>query len=126
MTKLQALQEQYSKAVGRLSEILLEKKSDIIRDSAIKRFEMAFDLSWKLTKTYLEERKGLVVRSPKECFREAYQTGLIDYDDFWMQMTDWRNESAHTYNEKFSNMLYAQLPEVLKRFQLLQQHIQKD
>lgn len=123
MTKWQALQEQYDKAVGRLCEILLEKKSDIIRDSAIKRFEITFDLSWKLTKAYLEEHKGLVVRSPKECFREAYQNGLMDYDDFWMQMTDWRNEAAHTYNEKFSNMLYAQLPEILKRFQLLQQRI---
>jgi hypothetical protein len=51
MTKLDALKNQYQKAVKRLDEILKEEKSDIVRDSAIKRFEFTFDLSWKLLKT---------------------------------------------------------------------------
>jgi nucleotidyltransferase substrate binding protein (TIGR01987 family) len=59
MTKLEALKNQYQKAVKRLDEILKEEKSDIVRDSAIKRFEFTFDLSWKLLKTYLEEEKGV-------------------------------------------------------------------
>ena len=54
MTKLEALRRQYQKAVTRFDEILKKKKSKIIRDSAIKRFEFTFDLAWKVTKAYLE------------------------------------------------------------------------
>lgn len=119
MNKLEALRSQYKKAVVRLEEILKERKSSIIRDSAIKRFEFTFDLAWKLIKTYLEEEKGVVCRSPKECFREAFRQGIIDYDEFWLLMTDWRNQAVHTYGEKFADGLYKKLPEILKYFQAL-------
>jgi nucleotidyltransferase substrate binding protein (TIGR01987 family) len=119
MTKLDALKNQYQKAVKRLDEILKEEKSDIVRDSAIKRFEFTFDLSWKLLKTYLEEEKGVSCQSPKECFREAFRQGLIDYDEFWLKITDLRNQAVHTYGEKFAESLYRELPEILKYFQLL-------
>ena len=39
MTKLEALKKQYKKALLRFEEILAEEKNDIVRDSAIKRFE---------------------------------------------------------------------------------------
>jgi nucleotidyltransferase substrate binding protein (TIGR01987 family) len=120
MTKREALKKQYQKAIKRLEEILKEKKTDIVRDSAIKRFEFTFDLSWKLLKTYLEEEKGISCQSPKECFREAFKQGLIDYDEFWLKMTDWRNQAVHTYGEKFANSLYRSLPGILKYFQLLE------
>lgn len=48
MTKFESLWEDFQKALLRLEEVLKEKRSDIIRDSAIKRFEIAFDLVWKM------------------------------------------------------------------------------
>lgn len=123
MTKPKALKKQYQKAVKKLEEILKEEKTNIVRDSAIKRFEFTFDLSWKLLKTYLEEEKGIFCQSPKDCFREAFRQGLIDYDEFWLKMTDWRNQAVHTYGEKFANSLYQKLPEILKHFQLLETKI---
>ena len=47
MTKFESLLEDFLHIVERLEEILREQKIDIVRDSAIKRFELAFDLSWK-------------------------------------------------------------------------------
>lgn len=123
MTKLDALKNQYHQALNRLDEILQKEKDDIIRDSAIKRFEFTFDLSWKLIKTFLEEKKGISCRSPKECFREAYRQGLIDYDEFWLKMTDWRNEVVHNYGEAFADSLFEKLPEALERFLSLQTKI---
>ena len=124
MTKLDVLKKQYQKAVKRFEEILAKEKNDIVRDSAIKRFEFTFDLSWKLIKAFLEEEKGIKCTSPKECFREAYRQGLIDYDEFWLKMTDWRNETVHTYGEKFADAFYEKLPETLKRFKLLKERIE--
>lgn len=125
MTKLEAVKKQYFSAVERFEEVLKEKKTDIIRDSAIKRFEFTFDLSWKLIKAFLEEEKGIKCVSPKECFREAFRQGLIDYNEFWTKITDLRNRAIHTYGEKFADELYKKLPKILKLFQQLKKKIEE-
>ena len=71
MTKTEALVQQFSRALLRLKEVLNIPRNDIVRDSAIQRFEFTLDLSWKALKAYLEDKKGIVCASPKECFREA-------------------------------------------------------
>ena len=119
MTKLDVLKKQYKKAFGRFEEVLQKEKNDIVRDSAIKRFEFTFDLSWKLIKAFLEEKKGIVCMSPKDCFRSACQTGLVDYDDFWLEMTDLRNEIVHAYDEKLAEKLYEKFHRVLECFKSL-------
>jgi len=113
MTKFKKHLEDFKKAVERLEEVLKLEKTDITRDSAIKRFEMAVDTGWKALKNYLEDRYGVVCRSPKVCFREAYQQGLIDYDEYWLRMIDLRNKSVHTYEEMIAEEVYAELPKAL-------------
>ena len=125
MTKLEAVKKQYFSAVERFEEVLKEKKTDIVRDSAIQRFEFTFDLSWKLIKAFLEDEKGIKCLSPKECFREAYRQNLIDYDELWIKMTDLRNKAIHTYGEKFADDFYKKLPEFLNPFQSLKKKIEE-
>lgn len=64
-------------AVERLDEVLREPKSDIVRDSAVKRFELCTDMAWKLVKTHIAERHGIVCSSPKSypprVFHGAFQ-----------------------------------------------------
>ena len=43
MTKFDALKKDYSQAVRRLGEVLAMRKTKVIRDSAILRFELCFD-----------------------------------------------------------------------------------
>ena len=116
MTKLSAQQEQLAGALSRLKEALNLPKSDIVRDSAIQRFEFTMDLAWKTVKTFLEEKKGLICVSPKECFREAYRQGLVSYDDEWIKLVDLRNETVHTYNEETAARIYGELPAVIRYF----------
>jgi len=123
MTKLDALKIQYQRAFSRFREILEKEKNEVTRDSAIKRFEFTFDLAWKTIKAFLEEKKGISISSPKECFREAFRQGLIDYDELWLKMTDWRNEVVHIYKEKLADNLYKKLPTALKYFQILIEQI---
>ena len=58
MIKLQSINLQFKKAVQRFNEVLMQEKNEYILDSAIKRFEFTFDISWKLIKAYLEEKEG--------------------------------------------------------------------
>jgi nucleotidyltransferase substrate binding protein (TIGR01987 family) len=76
-------------------------------------------LGWKSLKAFLEHQKGVVCRSPKDCFRTAYELGVIDYDEFWLKLVDDRNETVHTYNEELAERIYSVLPEALKHFDVL-------
>jgi len=125
MTKLEAVTNQFSKALERLEEVLGVEKTDIVRDSAIQRFEFTLDLSWKTLKAFIEEKEGIICASPKECFREAYRQGIIQYDDIWIKFVDMRNETAHTYNEEIAKKIYSQLPETVKYFRELLSAIKK-
>lgn len=42
----------FKKAVEKLAEVLKIRETAITRDSAIKRFELCFDLAWKSIKDY--------------------------------------------------------------------------
>lgn len=124
MSKLEAILKQFQKAVNRLDDVLKQEKNEFIRDAAIQRFEFTFDLSWKVIKAFLEENKGVICNSPKGCFREAYKQEIIEYDDFWTEMTDYRNKTAHTYKEELAEEIYAILPRTLSYFQKLLENIQ--
>ena len=126
MTKFSALKRDFAKALSRLEEALEQKKSRIVRDAAIKRFEFTFDISWKLMKALLEEKKGIVCASPKECIKLAYNQGIIDFDKTWIDVVDLRNEIVHEYSEEYANGLYAKLPKVAKLFANLKAGIEKN
>lgn len=120
MSKLQSLLEDLEKAVGNLAEVLAMSKNKIVRDSAIKRFELCYDLVWKTLKAYLEEYHDVRCASPYACFREAYNQGIIqEYDTFWFNLNKLRNETVHTYKEPLAEDAYAKLPKALEHFQQL-------
>ncbi|MEA2113168.1 MAG: HI0074 family nucleotidyltransferase substrate-binding subunit [Patescibacteria group bacterium] len=119
MTKFESLLSDFEKAVGRFGEVLALEKNDIVRDSAIQRFEFSFELCWKTLKAFLEEYHNVRCVSPRKCFREAFNQGIINYSDFWIEMTKLRNETVHTYNEKIAEEIYKQLPPALSHFKIL-------
>ncbi len=125
MSKLSNLLQELEKAVNRFEEVLSLEKNDVVRDSAILRFEFTLDLSWKTVKAFLEEHEGVLCHSPKDCFRKAFQEGTIDYDDFWIELIDIRNELAHTYNDALSQSVYDQFPKALQHFKILLQKLIK-
>ena len=114
MTKKEAITAQFSQALVALKKALDQPKDEFVRDSAIQRFEFSFDLAWKTIKTTLEEDHGVICNSPKECFRQAYQQKIIEYDDYWLEITDLRNKTTHTYSEQTAEEIYHQLPKVLE------------
>lgn len=126
MSKLESIFEDFQKALKRLDEVLLLKETEIIRDSAIQRFEFTLDLGWKVVKAFLEEYKGIRCASPKGCFRDAFAQNLIDYDETWNIMVDWRNASAHTYKEEVAADLYSKLPQALEKFRELEKMVSNE
>lgn len=116
MTKYQSILEDFEKSLQRLKEALAMEKDEFIRDSAIKRFEMVFDLGWKTLKAFLQEIHNASCASPITCFREALKLGLIEHDDFWIRIKNTRNLTVHAYSRETAEQVYDALPEALERF----------
>ncbi len=116
MSKLPIILEQFENSLTQFGAVLAMEKNPIVRDSAIKRFEITLDLSWKAAKAFLKERKGEDCNFPKDCVRKAFQAGLIGYDDEWITLIDLRNNSTHIYNETFADDLFGKLPHAQKLF----------
>ncbi|MFU8859106.1 MAG: HI0074 family nucleotidyltransferase substrate-binding subunit [Cyclonatronaceae bacterium] len=70
---------------------------DVEQDAFIKRFELAYELSWK----WLQARimaEGITVRSPRQVFKESVSLGYIQNEEGWLEMIEVRNVLVHTYN----------------------------
>jgi nucleotidyltransferase substrate binding protein (TIGR01987 family) len=119
MTKSESLRSDFERATTRLEEALALPKDDIVRDSAIQRFEISFELCWKFLKVYLEEEHNVVCTSPRACFRAAFKSGVVANDPFWIDLTVLRNYTVHTYNEELADYVYTRLPETVSRFRAL-------
>lgn len=111
--------EDFTNALKRLEEVLREEKTAIVRDSAIKRFEIVFDLAWKTTKAFLEKFHNTPCASPRNCLKEAFRLNLIEYNDYWLTLIDDRNYTAHAYSEILADKIYNDLPQALDFFQKL-------
>lgn len=125
MTNFEILLKDYQAALARFEEIFKEKKNEIVRDSAIKRFEILFDLAWKVLKTYLEEFHSLYCASPQNCLREAFRVGILEYDDYWLEIAKTRNRTVHTYSEEMAEEIFKELPKTLSYFQKLVEKLEK-
>ncbi len=93
--------------------IINEQYSVIVRDATIQRFEYTFEAAWKFIKEYLKEKEGIICNSPKSCFREIFSLGLLSEEETvnCLDMTDKRNDTAHTYKEEIAQAIYEKTVE---------------
>lgn len=84
---------------------------ELERAGIIQFFEMAFELAWKVMKDYLET-EGFQVKSPKEAIKQAFQSGLVENGQAWIDALEDRNRTVHTYEEK----PLSRLPDASKPF----------
>ncbi len=91
-------------------------KTDVVRDSALQRFQIAFELCWKTLKAYLEDEHNAICTSPRNCFRAAFKIGVIDDDPFRIDLTKLRNYTVHTYNEALAEYVFVRLPSAVEKF----------
>lgn len=72
--------------------------TDQEKAGGVQAFEVSYALAWKTMKRILE-KKGIDVRSPRDCFREAALNGMISNPKIWFGFIEKRNLTVHTYDE---------------------------
>ena len=83
--------------------------SDLEKQGLIQGFEFTFELAWKVMKDYLEEQGITDIIGSKNAVRHAFNKGLIEDGEVWMEMVKGRNISSHTYDEETAEMLFEMI-----------------
>lgn len=86
--------------------------SDLEKQGYIQAFEFTHELAWNVLKDYIEHTGGQKLIGSKDTTREAFQKGLIDDGNSWMEMIKSRNLTSHTYNEAVSKEIIEKISNV--------------
>ncbi len=83
--------------------------SDLEEQGLIQRFEFTHELAWNVLKDYFEYQGSTNITGSRDATREAFNKGLIENGEGWMEMIKSRNKSTHTYNEETAKELLASI-----------------
>lgn len=121
MSTLEQSRADFGRIVARWAEALAAgaiSGSDRDRDSAILRFELAYEVAWKLLQRMVRQQ-GLDAAGPRETFAQAFKLGWIEDETAWFDIITARNLAVHVYRETTAAALAAELPRHLAAFQRL-------
>ena len=79
-------------------------KSELESAGIIHFFEVSFDLAAKMIRDYLETQ-GYQAESPREVFKKALDTGIIENGHVWMDALADRQLTSQNYEIKFVEKL---------------------
>lgn len=107
--------QNFLKAFSLLEEAVLkyqnEGLSDLEEQGLIQRFEFTHELAWNVLKDYFEYQGNVNITGSRDAAREAFQKGLVDDGEGWMEMIKSRNKSSHTYNEDIAKEIVKHVAE---------------
>lgn len=91
-----------------------EDLQETVRAGVIQHFKVAYELSWKMMKRWLEE--NIVAASvdgvtQRNLFRLGAENRLIADSELWMDYHRARNSTSHTYNEDAAENVFMKAAE---------------
>lgn len=100
----------FRKAYLKLQEFIKEDdKSEISQAGIIHAFEYTFELWWKALQRYVEYVGTVEQYGPSATIKNAFQYGLLEDGQIWMDMLRDRNLTAHTYKEDIARDIYKRI-----------------
>lgn len=75
----------------------------------IKAFETSFELGWNSLCDLMRARGVSDLIGSSDTLRQAFQLGLIEDGEGWMQMVQDRNFTSHTYNQARAEQIAANI-----------------
>lgn len=74
--------------------------SELEEQGAIQAFEYTYELAWLVLKDFLEYQGNTDIYGSRDAIRLAFQSGLIEDGEAWMDAYVSRTKTSHTYNEE--------------------------
>ena len=118
--------QNYKKALATLKnavELAQERElTELEKQGMIQGFEFTFELAWNVMKDYLEEQGIIGIIGSKGAVRHAFNKGLIEDGQVWMDMIKDRNLASHAYDEEIAlGLVVAIIDTYYHQFSLLAQ-----
>jgi len=88
---------QFSNAVSIAEERQL---TDLEQQGLIQSFEYTHELAWNVLRDYLLYQGQQQIHGSRDAVRLAFNTGLLENGDIWMDMIRDRNQTSHAYNQE--------------------------
>ena len=91
----------YIKALNQLTKFIDKNiLNELEMQGLIKAFEYTYELAWNTMKDFLEYQGETDIYGSRDTIRKAFNIGLIEDGEGWMDMLESRNRTSHTYNEE--------------------------
>ena len=74
--------------------------SDLEKQGMIQAFEFTHELAWTTLKDFLEYKGQQDIYGSKDASRKAFQLGIVEDGEGWMDMIQSRNKTFHAYNRE--------------------------
>lgn len=122
MSRKEELKEDFRSILIKWEEALEASETELNRDASILRFELAYEVAWKLVQ-HAARSEGYEVKSPRQAFQKAFSLGWITDELIWDDILIARNKATHVYREIYANALYRELNDYLKAFKELEENV---
>ena len=94
----------FRKALGQLRKFVDKGDlSELEQQGLVKAFEYTFELAWNSLKNFLEYRGQSEIYGSRDAIRKAFELGLLEDGEGWMDMLKSRNLTSHTYNQEVAD-----------------------
>ena len=104
--------EIFLKAYQKLSEFIeTDEGTEKDRAAIIHAYEYTFELWWKFLQRYLEDYETMSEHGPGATIRNAFQFGILEEGQPYMDMLRDRNLIAHTYKEDIAKEIHQRIVE---------------
>ena len=91
----------FKKALAQLKKFVEKGQlNELEEQGAIQAFEYTYELAWNVMKDFLEHQGQTDIYGSRDAIRKAFQLGLIQDGDRWMDAYVSRTKTSHTYNEE--------------------------
>lgn len=113
--------ETFLKAYKKLSEFVeTDNGTEKDRAAIIHAYEYTFELWWKFLQRYLMDYETVTEHGPGATIRNAFQFGILEEGQPFMDLLKDRNLIAHTYKEDIAMDIYERIKanhlKILKAF----------
>ena len=96
----------YKKALAQLQKFI--DKGDLTEleeQGLIKAFEYTYELAWNTLKDFLTYQGQTDIYGSRDATRKAFELGLIEDGEIWMEMLASRNKTSCAYDPVVANEL---------------------
>jgi len=101
------------KALSNLDEaVKLSEERELTKlekQGLIQSFEYTYELAWNTIRDFYRSKGEVDIQGSRDAFRLAFERGLIEDGQVFMNMIKSRQLSSHTYNEETADDIYQDI-----------------